>query len=124
MGASSSIEFETPEEALAAGKTQQEIDAYMKANPKPTEKVEATTSAEFDPSKIGDDTNGRINATNPKVMEGDSDWRPCLSVQGGNKGVLKYVVRVEGNSGVAVGVAEPDCDVTKMIANEVSACLC
>ena len=119
MGAGGSVEFKTPEEALAAGKTQEEIDAYMEANR--AENVEQQTAI-FDNTKIGDDTTGRLSDANPSVMEGDSDWRPCLSVQGGSKGVLKYVVRIEGHNGVAVGVAEPDCDVTKMIANEVHAC--
>jgi hypothetical protein len=121
MGAASSVEFKTTEEALAAGKTREEIDAYLEANPVPAENADNAPAevCVFDRSKIASDTEGRINAASPEVMEGDSDWRPCLSVQGGKKGVLKYVLRIEGHNGVAIGVAEPDCDVTKMIANEV-----
>jgi hypothetical protein len=73
----------------------------------------------FDISKVGKNTEGRITAANPAVMEGSLSWHPCLSVQGGSTGVHKYVVLLERSNSAILGVAEADCDVNKMIHQQV-----
>ena len=76
--------FLTP--PVAAGHSAEEIQSY-KAEKAAAEEEPALVAAEFDRTKIGEDTDGRISAGSAAVMEGDSDWRPCLSVQGGRQGI-------------------------------------
>ena len=47
MGAGASVEFKTAEEALAAGKTQEEVDAYLAEQAKAAEAAPAACGVCF-----------------------------------------------------------------------------
>ena len=57
----------------------------------------------------------------PAVMAGYSDFRPYLGSRSCSIGKHEWVVRLEGDNYVMVGVAEEDCDLKTGMHNQVSA---
>ena len=67
-----------------------------------------------------DTTGAVVQAGDPTVVEGSSDRCPILSVRGCNVGVNEYTLRVEGDNGVMIGVAEAGCDVNTKMYRQVN----